>query len=370
MSESTAKKPVIKISPLLLICVVLPTLISIIYYGFVASDIYTSESHFIIRSPEKPSSGILDVALSTAGFASSQDDAHLINDYILSRDALRILNETIDVRTAYTADGIDFYSRFNGLGLDGSFEALHRYYGKQIGMQIDSVSSIATLTVRAFTPEVAHKINVKLLDLSESLINSLNERGRQDLIRFAQAEVDAAEARALDASLAVSRYRDSKGVVDPEMQAGIQLQQVSELQKQLIEVKGKLAQLRSFAHDNPQIQSLQKTAQTLREAIATEQAKVTGSSRSLANKAAEYQRLVLKQEFADKQLAGALASLETARNEAQRQQLYLERVVQPNLPDATNQPKRIRAIVTTFLLSLIVWGIVRLLLAGLREHQE
>jgi capsular polysaccharide transport system permease protein len=97
-------------------------------------------------------------------------------------------------------------------------------------------------------------------------------------------------------------------------------------------------------------------------------ARVAGGDKSLANKAADFQRLLLEREFADRQLGSALASLEQARNEAQRKQLYLERIVQPNKPDYPLEPRRIRGILTTLILGLIAWGILNLLVAGVKEH--
>jgi capsular polysaccharide transport system permease protein len=69
-------------------------------------------------------------------------------------------------------------------------------------------------------------------------------------------------------------------------------------------------------------------------------------------------------------LATALASLETARNEAQRKQLYLERIVAPSLPDRSFEPRRLKGILEVFLLGLIAWGIGSMLIAGVREHQD
>jgi capsular polysaccharide transport system permease protein len=33
--------------------VVLPTLLAIVYYGFIAADVYVSDSQFLIRSPDR-----------------------------------------------------------------------------------------------------------------------------------------------------------------------------------------------------------------------------------------------------------------------------------------------------------------------------
>jgi capsule polysaccharide export protein KpsE/RkpR len=48
----------------------------------------------------------------------------------------------------------------------------------------------------------------------------------------------------------------------------------------------------------------------------------------------------------------------------------VERVVQPNVPDAPMEPRRLRGIFTTLVLSLIAYGILRMLLAGVKEHAQ
>ncbi len=355
---------------LFLFTVALPTALAVLYFGVVASDVYISESRFVVRSPDRQAATGLGALLKGVGFSRSQDDSYTVHDYVLSRDALTEINEKLGVAKAFASSEVDIFSRFGGLDFDSSFEALHRYYQKKVDMQQDSASSISTLTVRAYRAQDAQSINQKLLELSEGLVNRLNERGRQDLIRSAASEVADAETKSKAAAQALSAYRSAKGVVDPERQATVQLQQVAKLQDELIATKTQLAQLKAFTPENPQIQALQLRAKTLQAEMDLETNKVTGGERSLANKAADFQRFALEREFADKQLASALASLELARNEAQRKQVYIERIAQPSLPDVAMEPRRFRGILATFVLGLVAWGILTMLLAGVREHQD
>ena len=348
--------------------VVLPTLTAILYFGFIAADVYISESRFVVRSPERSTASPLGMLLKGTGFTRSQDDSYTVQDFMLSRDALRALDEKLELRDAYNKG--DVLSRFPGLDWDDSFENMHRYYQKMVGVQLDPVSSIATVTVRAFSTEEAQQINQHLLEMSEALINQLNERGRQDMIRFAANEVTVAETKAKLAALTLARYRNEKGVIDPEKQSAIPLQQIAKLQDELISTKSQLAQLQLLTKENPQIPVLKKRIQMLETEIELESARVAGGGRSLASKAAEFQRLALEKEFADKQLASALASLEQARNEAQRQQLYLERIAQPSLPDAAMEPRRVRNILTTLVLGLVAWGVLTMIVAGIKEHLD
>ena len=355
---------------LLLIAVVIPTLFSSFYFGFIASDIYISESRFVVRSPQHQTNTGLGALFQGAGFSRSQDDTYTVHDYIFSRDSLKKLDDQFALGKVFASSNVDIFSRFAGLDWDKSFEALHRYYLKRVEVDQDTLSSISTLSVSAFTSTDAYQLNEKLLEMSESLVNQLNERGRQDMILFASTEVATAEKKAKAAALAVSDYRNQNGVFDPEKQSALQLQQVSKLQDDLISTKIQLAQIRSLTRDNPQIPSLQQRIKTLQSEIGSETAKVAGGDSSLANKSTEYEGLILERGFAEKQLAAALTSLEQARNDAQRKQLYLERIVQPNMPDVAMEPRRIRSVIATFILGLIVWGILTMLLAGIREHQE
>lgn len=354
-----------------------PTLLAVIYFGLIASDVYISESRFVVRSPEKRSSSLSLGALLGgasslgASFSKAADDAYVVQEFVASRDASRQLDEQLKIKAAYASPKVDLFSRFAGLHWDDSFERFHLYYQKKVATELDPVSSILTLTVEAFDSKLAYEMNKGLLERSENLVNELNERGRLDMIRFASNEVAIAERKAKEAALTLARYRNQKGVIDPEKQSELPLMQISKIQDELIATRALLVQLESFAGKNPQIPALKKKIESLNSEMEAQEKSVTGTgNKSLASKAAEYQRLAIDREFADRQLATALSSLEQARNEAQRQQLYIERVAQPSLPDEALKPRRFFAVLTVFGFGLVAWGILTMLLAGVKEHMD
>jgi capsular polysaccharide transport system permease protein len=217
---TTERRPFLKRldlrSSLFLLTVVIPTVLAFLYYGFIASDVYVSESQFVVRSPDKPTTSGLGVILKTAGFSNAGDEVYSAQSYVLSRDALRAINRNNDFRNAYSRPSISLFDRFDPFGLYGSFEDLYQYYRKKVGIEHDSVSSISTLRVRAYTPVDAVKFNRELLEMAEATVNRLNERGREDLVRFAQTEVDDAKAKSREAGLKLASFRNVSGVVDPE----------------------------------------------------------------------------------------------------------------------------------------------------------
>ena len=361
----------LKIDLLFVLCVLIPSVLAIVYFSFMASDIYTSESSFIIRSPERQSSsGGLSLILRSAGFSRAQDDSYAVDTFIASRDALQQLQKTLLIKEKYSSEDIDYLNRF-GTSLKGnSFEGLYKYYQNKITVKTDVGTAITKLTVKAYTPESAYQINEKLLSLSESLVNNINNNARKDLITFAETEMTKAEEQANRAMQALTNYRNRNRVFNPEGQSTQVLTQITKLQDQLVQTKLQLAQIQSVAPDNSQIQPLQIQIKVLEKEIQSQKSNVVGDKQSFTSQSGNFQRLTLEKELADKQLIAAMTSLEQARNDAVRKQLYLERVAQPSLPDAALEPKRLKGILATLLLGLIVWGILSMLMAGAREHKN
>lgn len=362
--------PIRKLDRLFVFLVLIPTLVSIIYFGFVASDVFISETRFVVRSPERKAPAGLGLVLAGAGFNNAGEEANAAQAFVESREALRRINDDNAFAKAYTRPAISLFNRFDPLGIDGSFEELYAYYADKVLLEADVTTGILTLQVRAFTPADAHRFNESLLRMSEQTINQMNLRGRGDLIRFAQFEVTEAQERARQAGVALAAYRNREGVVDPEMQATAQMAMISKLQDEVISTEAQLAQLREFTPRNPQVPVFENRLGTLRSAIRREMSALAGGDRSLAASAVQFEKLALEKEFSEKQLTGALASLQEARNEARRQQVYVERIAEPSLPDAPLQPRRMRGVLATLALGLVLWGVASMLRAGIREHAQ
>lgn len=350
--------------------VIIPGLLSTLYFGFLASDVYISESQFVVRSPEKPAASGLGMLLQSAGFANAGEEVFTAKAYAESRDALRALNKDGSYEEAYRRPHISLFDRFDPLGVDGAFEDLYKYFSSHVQVVADPTTSVSTLTVRAFTSEDAYKINRQLLGLTEATVNKLNQRGQADLVRYAQVEVGAAKQQAQAAAVALAQLRTSSGIVDPEKQAEIQMQMISKLQDELIAAKTQLVQFETFTPQNPQLPALRKRISAIQSEIREQTGLLVGQRKSLATSAVEFQRRTLENELAQKQLASALASLEDAKSEARRQQIYVERIVAPNRPDAPLEPRRLRGILATLVIGLAAWGILSMLMAGVREHAD
>lgn len=358
------------LNKLFALTVLLPTAIAIIYFGLIASDVYVSEARFVVRSAaQQTQTSVVGALLQGSGLTSGQENSYPVIDYVESRDALRELNQRDYIVDSFSKQG-DFLSRFH-TGYDNSFESLWKYYDRRIvSVNLDTTSGITTLQIRAYTAEAAQRINDQLIRMSERLVNQMNERAAHDSVQFAKSQVDVAAQTARKAAADLAAYRRSNTIFDPDKQSALQLQQVVVLQTRLLDAQTKLAQLESVSPDNPQVPTLKISIATMQKQIDAINGGVTGGAGSLAEKAASYARLQLDADFADKRLASTLAALDTAEAEAQRKQMYLETIVTANLPDKATEPHRFAAIATVLLMGLILWSILTLLLASIREHRD
>lgn len=348
----------------------LPTALAAIYYGMIASPVYVSQSSFVIKSPSQKSVPSLSLAnlIQTSGLSAGQEQTKEVLQYVRSRNALQDLLRETDVRAKYSHRGADFLSRFPQPFRDDSFENFYRYYSSMVGANSDPESGLAVLEVHAFTPEDAYDLNSRLLDLSEALVNRLNQRAEGRAIAEAERRVGQAEERVRNARVALSAYRNQQALIDPTKQAAGVLDISNKLVSEQAALQAQLDLMLRVAPRNPAIPAIRNRIAAIGREINAQNGRAVGTPTGIASKLGTFEKLQVEQEFATQMLTAASASLESARTDAQRQQFYLERVVEPNRPDDSSLPHRLARILVVFGASICLYFIGWMLVVGILEH--
>lgn len=353
---------------LALLTVIVPTLIAMIYYGFLAEDVYISEARIVVRHPTQGPRSPLDAALDQTGFGAANEGNKTVIAYLQSRAAVTEANGDGKLKIVYSNPELFWFDRFGLFG--DSDEEFFRYFQKMLEVEEGATTQVLTIRVRAFDPKQAQTINARLVDRSEALVNSLSQRSQTDLIAIAESEVEEAAQKARTAAVELARYRNASGIVDPVQESEVGLQMISKLQDGLIAAQTRLRQLETYTPDASQIPFLRTQVRDLQAEIAAARRNLTGGQSSLSSALARYQELQVDVEFAEKQLAATRAGLQEARGEARRQQAYLEKIAAPSLPDYAVEPRRIRSIFAALVLGLLAWGVLSMLVIGVREHRD
>jgi capsular polysaccharide transport system permease protein len=349
--------------------VVLPTVVVGTYMIGIAADQYESEARFIVRAPQAAPAQLtgLGQLLGLGSGSSGQTESFSVGDYLDSHDAVDALNKRIGLVDMFRRPEAD--PLFRLWEEHPSAEELLKYYRSRVTLSYGQDTGITKLVVHAFRPEDAKLIAETLLQLGEQRVNELNRRSVEDTLAVAKREVAEAEDRITEAQKAMTGFRLLQQDINPEKTSTAQLALVAQMQGQLAQARAQqIGMGASIRPDSPQYVALSNRIHALETQVLAESTKLTGTGAAMAPALATYEQLTLKREFASTRYNAAQASYENAKMQAMRQQLYVVRVVEPNLPQMALYPRSFVITFTVFCTLLIAYGIGWLIVAGVREH--
>jgi capsular polysaccharide transport system permease protein len=351
--------------------VVVPSVLIAIYLFVIAAHRYVSEASFIIRSAAYQ--GAVAAGSSQAAVLASSrgagDLADAVNSYIKSRDMVEQLESNNDLRKILSREESDFFYRFPNIYRRDNREELYNHFRTMVSVDYDKTSGISTIAAVTFRPDDSQALVNALLGHAEELVNRLNERMVLDAETYAQSVVNRAQEHLVDIGLRFVKFRNAVGSVDPSRESAIALEQIAQMTTELAEMQASLQQQISLSPTSPAIPPLRERIRTYQEQIDREKLKIVGADRSLSGRLAEFEKLTLERQLAAREMDSALANLTAARQDAQRQHLYLQRITQPNLSDEAKYPRRFLALGAAVGFFLAIFIVVNSIFKGFREHR-
>ena len=362
-------RPLLWAARAFLALVIAPTLLTTIYLGVFASDQYESSADFIVRRAGAPKMGT-DVG-QLLGFSFGESgtggDTSIVQEYLLSHDAVGRLRKENDLVGAFSRDGTDWLSRL--WFAQPSPERLLKFYRDKVVVHANDETGIMHLTVHAFRREDAFALTQKLLLIGEQQVNAINQRTYRDQVASAQRAYDDAnhQLNAIEAEL--TGYRQTHQDVDPADTGKAQVTMVTGMTPGLVAARARLNAMQGvISPSSPQYQAMARQVRMLEAQVSGQSAKIVGNDHSIANRLGDYEKLVIKRQEIAQVFAVSAGQLTQAQADAKRQQLYLIRVVEPNMPVRSEFPQRTSIILTVFGALFFAYAIGWLLWAGVKEH--
>ena len=353
-----------------LLLVILPTLVLAAYYYLVASDQYESGADFVVRRADSVAvggGGVGQLLGFEFGTSSTISEAYIVEEYLLSHEAVQQLRQEDDLVSRFRRPGIDVISRL--WFAKPAPELLLKYYRGKVRIEQDSDTGITHLRVHAFTQDDAYAIARKLLLLGEQRINELNERTVSDLVTTAARELEKAEASLVLAQSKLTGLRRLREDIDPAGTGRAQVGLVTTLTGELVTARARLQAMGgAISRDSPQYRALEGRVAALTSQIRAQSAHIAGQGKSTAGTLGDYEDLVIRREHAAKRFSAAAGRYEEAKAEVSRKELYLVRIVDANKPVKSLYPERLRIVLSAFAGLLVFYLIGSLLVAGVKEH--
>ncbi len=342
--------------------------IAVIYFGLIASDRYVSRAQLVIKQADQIK--MLPDALSMLGIGgSNHEDVLLVQDYLNSPDLLAKLDKELGLKAHYQSHDVDYFSRLSG---NVSQEDFLKYYRDHLSLRLDDLSGVLTVELQAFDPAYGQRVVSLMLKESEGFINKLGHQVALEQLAFVETEVNRAYQRVQDEKAKVLDFQNKHNLISPESTSTARLGVVSQIESELASQQAQLKQLQSYMKDTaPAVISVKARIEALTEQLAQEKARLTGTNQDAMNEVtARYMDVQTQASLAADLYKSGLISLEQARVEAYRKLKHLLVVSQPSLAQDAEYPRRLYNLATIGVLLCLMYGLIVMGLATLREHQD
>jgi len=337
--------------------VLVPFVLGSLYFGFFASGQYSSETKFTIQGGVMPRADSLGAL---TGLPSLQiiQNTQIVANYAHSRAIVEELEKRIALRTLFNAERGDFAARFRQ---DEPIEELVKYWKRMSRVKIEMPAGIIYVVIYAFRPQDAQLIGQHVLELSEKLVNEMNDRIRNDNVQFAEREFRESADRLRNARVELERMRNLQGILDATETGKAINELINGLQGERLKLQQEYqTQLKRVQADAPQMRMMTDRLSAIDGQIARLQGMLTTTEKSETNVLSGsinlFAELNLKREIAQKQYVMAATALEIARANSDRQMNYLSAFVRPTRPEDSSYPHRLLAIAVLAISALLIWG--------------
>ncbi|MGO4659878.1 hypothetical protein AB4Z34_34650 [Ensifer sp. 2YAB10] len=290
----------------------------------------------------------------------------MVLDYLKSRAVIQDLGGVETLKGWYGRPDID---RFSRLASAANLEQSWDYWKTHITASVDTISNILTMRIRAYSPQDSLDVSQRLVEKSEHLVNEISGRRRTDALSRAIAEVEKAGTELANVRTAMLEFQKRSGNLDPLETAKVIIGNIATLTAKKIEIETRLATATTTGvGGRPGERYDQARLAAVNEQLGSLNASLTGnSSSSVSFQLKEYEIIRLKEEFAEKIYTLARTGYEDARKEVEKQQLYVALVVPGVLPDSPLYPQIFTDSGLVGLGCFVVWAIVSLIVATLRD---
>jgi capsular polysaccharide transport system permease protein len=359
------------------IFVLLPFLIFSFYQVILASPRYESQAKLIVKEPDGMAT--LDPAMaimSGFGVSSGSSDTELVKAFIYSTDMLTYIDQELSISEHFSSTEYDFFSR---LSAEASNEEKLSFFQDRVLVEIDDQSQIVSVFVQAFTPEFSHLISQTIVARAEWFINEIGHTLAKEQLKFVQQEHALVEKRLKSVKTELLSFQSRHDLLDPQAE-GLALQQIAyQLEGQIVIKRTELRTLRTSMSENaPQVLNVLAQLQSMTQQLENERGRLTDQSASeellpeemnlnVSQILAKFSDYKINLELALQAYTSSQVSLEKSRIEAYRQLKYLVIVESPTQPQEAKYPEVFYNISLFLALTLMIFGIGRIVIATVKE---
>jgi len=353
--------------------VVVPMAVAVLYYTVFAMDRYVSIAQVVVRQPGQDAhkSSVPSIALMMGGInPTSREETLYLREYIISMDMLNVLEAELNWHAHFAQQWRD---PLYWVGKDVPREELLKYYNRLVEVHFDETTGLLTVEVQALDPEFSQRILKLILSRSEAFVNEISHRMARDQMKFAETELELARKKYEDEKRIMLEFQSHSEHLNAQAAAESRANIIATLEAELTTQRAALNGLLSTLNVNtPQVRQQKARIAALEQQLEAEKRTLLSSAKGdkLNVVAARYRDLAIDVSIAEEAYKASIVAVENARIEIAKKMRSLVTVVSPNLPQSAIYPERIYNLFTLFIVLLLVYGVMRFVIATIEDHRD
>ncbi|SAL00373.1 lipopolysaccharide biosynthesis protein [Caballeronia pedi] len=340
------------------------------YWGCIASDRYVAEMHVVVQRTDSVARGPSGDLLSVISGSNESRDLLLFKDRLLSLDMMRRLDKKLHLREHFSDSRHDLFSRL--WDRDASDERFYQYYLLRVTATYDDYSQLLVVRAQGYTPQMAQALAQALVSEGEADMNREDNQLAGEQVSFIEKQLVTIRDRMTAARQKLLEFQNRNGLVSPRATVQSVSEVVARLEAERADLTAKKHAMEGYLTANaPDMIEIDTQVAAIQRQIATEQGRLASRKGDPLNALVERQeRLQAEAVFMEDVYKTALAALEKARVEATRKIKSVSILQSANLPQESLEPRRLYNVIVFAVVSVLIAGVIFLLGAIIRDHQD
>jgi capsular polysaccharide transport system permease protein len=335
----------------------------------VQTELYQSSSTVLIKDlkPSAAPSDMLSAIMPTN--SSNMQESKLLEKFISSSEMFMMLDKRFSLRKHYQSEALDILQRKYTFSSFADFLAL---YQKRLSILYDESSSTLDISFFHTDPVVAREILDYILVQAEKKLNMYDKENGNELLDFIKRQEKQNKKILIDAIEKLLDYQNNHKTINPSIDIKAKSAILARLETRLVQKEIEYANLKQYMNPKSvELKTLSGEIVSLKKKLFEVRSELSGSGRDELNENLfEFEQLRADVEFSKERYKQTLIQLDMAMIQATQNAKNLIIVLKPTLSDDYSEPNKIKNIITLFLVLFMVYGIVTMIYAIIKDHRD
>jgi len=352
-----------------LILFLLPFALISYYIFFLQTELFKSSSTVLIKDLKQMSAPTDMLSALMPSSSSNMQDSKLLEKFIYSADMFKTIDKKFALKEHYKSKELDFFQRMYDFS---SSEDFHELYKSRVVVEYDELSKSIDISFLYTDSKTAKEILEYIIVEAEKRLNMYDRENGNELLNFIKQQEKQNKKILLESIEKLLAYQNRHKTIDPSIDIKAQSSILAKIEGSVVQKEIEYANLKQYmTHNSIEVKTLRNEINSLKKKERELRAKLSGRGKNDLNENLfEFETLKNDVEFNKERYKQTLIQLDMALIQSTQNAKNFIIITKPSLPDKYSSPKKIKNIITLFLVLFMFYGIISMIYAIIRDHRD